>query len=104
MAYRKTRTLVDEEIEAGIAAAGSLIAYARLKGVTPSLVSQRLSRVRIARGESEPWNLSWDDKLRPQPARAQIQRLLDYEGSDGPAICRERWGAGPAYLMKRARA
>lgn len=102
MGYRRERLLDDSEVEGGVDAAGSVAAYARLKGVTPGLVSNRLARIRSARGEPAAWDIPWDEKLRYRPTRAQIQRLLDHEGADGPAICKERWGAGPAYLMKRA--
>ncbi|KQP90774.1 hypothetical protein [Methylobacterium sp. Leaf117] len=104
MRGQRERKLDDSEVEAGVAAAGSVAAYARSKGVTAGLVSNRLSRIRCARGEPAAWDISWEEKLRYRPTRAEIQRLLDYEGADGPAICKERWGAGPAYLMKRARA
>ncbi|TXN41703.1 hypothetical protein FV232_17125 [Methylobacterium sp. WL30] len=100
MSYRRERLLNDDEVEAGIAAAGSLAAYAKLKGVTPGLVSNRLSRIRYDRGEPSAWNVSWDDKLKFQPTRAAVLKLL---ASHGVEACKARWGEPPSYLLKRAR-
>lgn len=101
MAYRKERILNDDEIEDGIEEAESIAAYAKVMGCTPALVSARLSRIRRDRGEIDSRGIDTiDHKIRYQPSRAQVLKLL---ASHGAPACEERWGRPPSTLLKTAR-
>lgn len=101
MAYRRERILNDEDIEAGIEEAGTIAAYAAQMGCTPALVSARLTRIRLARGEVEGRDLDTiDHKIRYRPTRAQVLSLL---ASHGSYACEERWGRPASTLLKTAR-
>ena len=47
----------------------------------------------------------WESRLRHRPSQAQLQRHLAWclaSGEDAASSCEERWGSGPADLMRRA--
>ncbi|WP_092044536.1 hypothetical protein [Methylobacterium pseudosasicola] len=47
----------------------------------------------------------WEARLRHRPSQAQLQRHLAWcreSGADPASSCEERWGAGPATLMRGA--
>lgn len=101
MAWRPQRILDDATVEAGIASAGSVKAYAALMSVSPGTVKAALSRIRSSRGEKRTADCDWESRLRKKPTRAQIDRLAASHGADA---CREMWGALPKDLRKRATA
>lgn len=48
---------------------------------------------------------NWESRLRARPCQAQLQRHLAWcraSGADPASSCEERWGAGPAILMRGA--
>lgn len=101
MAWRPVRILDDAEVEAGVASAGSVGAYATAMGVCQGTVWTALTRVRTARGEAPPGDCDWEGRLRRKPSRAEIDALAASHGVDA---CMERWGALPGNLRKRSTA
>lgn len=102
MTFSRDRLLDDSLIEAGIAEAGTIVAYAARMGCSPALVSARLTRIRMERGAYESRDIDTvEERLRYKPTPAQVRALL---ASHGAEACHERWGRPPSYLLKQARA
>lgn len=97
---QKVSRFSDDELAAAVDAGEDLRAFAARFGVTKGLVTGRLRKLRIARGEPvrDRGDFSWDDKLRPDPSAARVERLYLTHGHEA---VEEVWGRTISTLRKR---